>query len=449
MQSCYAPLRRILPLYLGLMCLFFILLPGNCPPASVALVQGVTALAAGVTLSLGASEGMRHHLVLGALAIYQLIASGVQRALNYAFFQNPLGYHPADAAWYDGNGRTYHLRAFFERSFVDYIQNMHIDLDDQGFNYIVCAVYQFFGGEVGVNLMLLVNIAAILLGAHLLYKLACHFIPQRGAELLCLVWGVMPYAVYTTTCGLKENFLVLFVLAAMYFLYRYRARPRPHTLALFFLCAAALLLFRTAIFFMLLATFVLIPALRWRFMSKNINLWLFTAVVVAGILLSTVVDFVGAVRGGVSSDQFELSNEGYSGGTLGIVTNLLAAIIGPFPSFISSEGKENYITIYSFSPMIKLFLSGFYLYGVYTLLRVKNTALYPILIFIGLHSTMLFIAGYSLHDRYQWAQYPFVLLISVYGIYAAMQRRKAWRRLLNIYPLVALLLLMIYNLRVR
>lgn len=126
----------------------------------------------------------------------------------------------------------------------------------------------------------------------------------------------------------------------------------------------------------------------------------------------------------------------HKGGTLSISNHQVTA-------------RNNYITLYSFGTMMKMMLSGFYIYGVIRIIKEKDLFFYPLLIFIFLHSIMLIMTFFTLHDRYQWVQIPFVLLISLYGYNKLNNERRILQQLIfGIYPLLMLLFIIIYNMRI-
>lgn len=145
--------------------------------------------------------------------------------------------------------------------------------------------------------------------------------------------------------------------------------------------------------------------IRFSLIAKNINLWLSFLFVLSYLIFGVIVDFIGGLRGNVSMETIQMginAKISENGGIIAKMTNFLAILIGPFPCFVADRMKVNYITLYSFGTMMKMMLSGFYIYGVIRIIKEKDLFFYPLLIFIFLHSIMLIMTFFTLHDRYQW-----------------------------------------------
>lgn len=188
-------------------------------------------------------------------------------------------------------------------------------------------------------------------------------------------------------------------------------------LVILMLFASSMLLFRTALFYMLIITLIVAFFLKNAFFRKYIWLWLGCGIIVALPLLALAINYIGGVRGGVSG---QFVNDMYQskmkmGGVFAPFLNTIVTFVGPIPSFISDVIKAKYITLFSFTSTIKLFLSFGYIYALYAIVRYRSLKLIPIMIFLFLHSLMIWMMFYSLHDRYQWPQYPIVLLLAFYG----------------------------------
>ena len=86
-----------------------------------------------------------------------------------------------------------------------------------------------------------------------------------------------------------------------------------------------------------------------------------------------------------------------------------------------------------------------YLYTLYYAIRNKVLELIPIIMIIIFNSLMLIVLFYTLHDRYQWPQYPLVLLLAIYGFERYKKSNGKW---FKYYCYLVILFIMIFNLRV-
>ena len=137
-----------------------------------------------------------------------------------------------------------------------------------------------------------------------------------------------------------------------------------------------------------------------------------------------------------------------TGGAIGAVTNVVAALIGPFVSIVSTSiGKANYITLDSFGTMIKMMLSLGFVYGLYKIFRDKVVSLFPIALFVVLHIVMLIFTFYTLHVRFQWPHMPFVFLIAIYGLKRMQDSKLQKFKIQQVYALAVVGVIVLYNLR--
>lgn len=210
-----------------------------------------------------------------------------------------------------------------------------------------------------------------------------------------------------------------------------------------------MLLFRMALFYMLIASLMIAIVMKIDLFAKNVWMCLFCFSTLAILLFAYVVNYLGGMRGGVSiqfvSNMYETKTSG--GGILGPILNILVTFIGPIPSFIGDTIKVKYMTLFSYTSMTKLMLSFGYLYSMLYILRNRILSFLPLLSFILLHSVMIWIMFYSLHDRYQWPQYPFILLLSLYGL-DKYEQVSINEKQLKYFSCFAIACILFFNLRV-
>lgn len=451
-MTAFLKFREWLFVYLGITLLFFFVAGTHFPHKGILLFQLVMALSIVGLWFFLSRVSCKFRVFASCLFLFQLFWISAFRLFNRSFYGNPLGYNPQDSSFYHELGRRFANLNIGISDLIPYLEKYTYGLDDCGFSAIVAFFYYFWGVDVGFALLALCNAFCVVIGAVLLYRLAKRFVSETLSRAVCLLWAVLPFSLYTASVGLKENYMVLMVILSIYYMYRYMESHRLVYLLLWVAFASSLLLFRTAIFFMLALAFLFSMLLSSRSFTRNVNFWLVILGILAFVFFAVIVDFIGGVRGDVDSTslgrQGEILEE--SQGTLVVMlTNLLSVLIGPFPSFISDPVKVNYITLYNFGTMAKMMLSFFYLYGILRIMKNRDVRFYPLLIFIVCHSLMLVVAFYSLHDRYQWPQIPFVFLISLYGFREyQLHKTRQLARFSSIYTCLMVCLIIYYNLRV-
>lgn len=438
-------------LYAGLMIFFGVVAGSYFPDNKILIFQCSMVVSICLCYYPLLSKRLRFSVFLPLLCLFQFLWIICFRYFNVAHFNNPLGYNPIDSLFYHDIGRRFVLQGYSIWSLPSFLSKNTQGVDDWGFSGIVSLFYKVFGINTGINALAISNVICITLSAYLLYLLAKNFTTEFYARSICFLWAILPFGLYTASVGLKENFMVFMVIAAVYYVYSFMKRPSLKAFVLFAFFASMLLLFRTAIFFMLLLTFMFAALSLLPGFAHKINLWMILLAVLAFIFFAAAVDYIADIRGNVNSESLGQKTETIAEQQsllVVILTNLSANFIGPFPSFISDPYKVNYITLYNFGAFIKIMLSFYYLYGIFFIIKHKIVYFYPMLIFIALHSLMLIITFYSLHDRFQWPQIPFVLFLSLFGFQAYWQHQgKKWPILPTAYSFVMILLIIFYNLR--
>jgi hypothetical protein len=149
---------------------------------------------------------------------------------------------------------------------------------------------------------------------------------------------------------------------------------------------------------------------------------------------------------GYSVEGLEYTQETKGSGFLQATTNIVGALVGPFPSFVSDEFKRNYITLYSFTPFTKMLYSLFFIYGMWYALKNKLTVFFPFIILWLMNSIMLVVTVFTLHDRFQWPHIPCTLILSCLG-YEKLSKSRKSKAIESLYIVIVIALIIIFNLR--
>ena len=380
--------------------------------------------------------------------LFYLLCSFALRLFNLEYFGKDLGYDTID-------GETYHRFASWlcSNSFGHFIVKMqsygNYKLDDFGQFGLVYWIYRIFTPEIGIQVMILVNAVAVALSSMFLYKTSRLFFARSASNFVAFLWGCEAFAIYTCAGGLKENIMLLFVNIAVYFLCKLHTRKfTAYNVIMFFAAAGMLLLYRLALFYILLLAFVTAILLKRSFVKNHIRFFIGVVGIVTVVVAPAVISMISVQRGYSSDFLMEDSSSRMqeAGGSLGIVTNIFAAIFGPFPSFVADSYKANYITLYSFTPFVKVLYSFYLLYAIIRIVKKQMVAYFPILVYFLLSSFMLVFTFYSLHDRYQWVHIPATMILAAKGF-------KEWHSNQHFLPynkyylVVAILFVVVYNMR--
>lgn len=376
---------------------------------------------------------------------FQLISTICMRLVNIEFFYDWLGYNPIDAEYYRSIAEHFQNKDL--TSLFSWFNN-NLQFDDFGYPFFLVLTTSIFGFDYGLQVMVFINTLFILWGSKYLYRLSCFFTNQHSAKLVAILWGMMPFAVYTSAAGLKENFFVFFIIGAFYFYFKYKFVHKFQYLILSIIFALVTAFFRIPIAYMVIASFIVSKLFSSHFFRKHQNKIIIILIIIGIISFRFFASYIMQQRDLDFDQMSEIQDNKLqkNGGTIAVITNIIAALIGPFPSYIATTEKINYITLYSFSPFLKMLLSYFALYAVFKTLKQKQTILMPIIVFWALNSIMLIFTFFTLHDRYQWMHIPFVLLLAIIGIqkYYTIRHKIKYDKL---YLFITIILIIFFNYR--
>ena len=378
------------------------------------------------------------------IVIFQLVCCFGLRFFNIEYFENPLGYDPQDAMGYHDKGSHINMSLL---AFIRYLDQF--SLDDYGFNIIVYLTYRLTGNpETGIQLLVLFNVVAISISSYYVYKLSNLFFEKGHAIFATFFWGTELFAVYTASVGLKENFLVMFIVIAIYYIIRVHKNLIAKDIILAVLFSLPVLLFRTAVFYMLLCVLFYILGLKLPLVKRHIYFFISLIAVIAIIYGYQAIDEIALSQGYNYDFLQEVSERKVKeSGSLTYLLNYFAAVVGPFPNLVAEEfAKQNYITLYSFSSFCKVFYSFFMIYGIFMAFRNKHFELMGVSLFWFLNNFMLVFTLFAQHDRYQWPHMPFTIILAIYGLICWREERHIlkWDKL---YLLFAILIILIFNYR--
>ncbi len=381
--------------------------------------------------------------LLICIFVFQLICCVGLRTFHYLYFDNPFGYNPVDASFYNELGKYSNLsyKQYITRLFM-----MELTIDDVGFPTIIFVVYRLFG-NIGKDVLVFLNVCVITWGCYYLYKTSLLFFDKAISSFICFFWGIEAFAVRTAAVGLKENFFAFIMITAMYYLCKICKHARTRDYVLFLLIACLSLFFRVALFYAFLFTFIIVLFVK----KKGVRnyLWFFAVLVLAFVLFNynTILESILETRG-YTLDNLEYVQEEKGEGTIQWLFNFVAAFIGPIPSFVSDEFKRNYVTLYSFTPFTKMLFSLFFIYGAWYALKNKLTQYFPLILMWVLNTVMIVSTFFSQHDRFQWPHIPYVLLLSGLG-YGALNKlhKKNIVLIEGTYLVVVILIIVAFNFR--
>lgn len=442
---------RIWSLYLLSVIFVSLSFTDTAPTIGHTMCQFVLAVMGFLPLYIAIRGRMGERGLFGSVFLYFILGGTLITWLFVDLYDDRLGFNPLDANLYrnlainfSDQGWSYLIQHLNDRGFA---------LDDYGFPLIQNTMFAFLGQEIAPIGMLLLNALCVSIGAVFLSRLiGMHTDDKRLGIIGGIIWGILPFGVYTAVAGLKENFFAFLVIVAFYGFYQWhRVGGGVKYLSLFIIGTLGVVFFRIPIIYMILAsvlTFFILRRFRIRRYMIPLSL---LAVLVAYMLFDQILSFSYAQKGYNDAGRMLVGTQARIAETGNIfvanVINYLSVIIGPFPNLHSnSEKKISYITLYSLTGFIKCFISFFFIYACYLVVKEKIVRLIPFLVFWGLHALMLVITFYSMDDRFQWPHISIYILITFWGIQQYFSRSPD-RRYLFYYSFGVTIMIIVFNLR--
>ena len=438
---------RINLFYLLLFVLFFVLKHAAFP-AWYDAIQQLAMLVVGwgvAVLLIKTKAGIGTWLFL---FIYHVAFAFLMRGVDVAVYGDPLGYSAADARFYMYCGEHYG-----NLPLSDLLSQLSLDgymLDDFGYPIIVWLSYHLFGSAYGLNAVIFLNGVVIASGSYYLYRLSLYFLPLSYAKLVAIIWGMMPFAIFTSAAGLKENFFAFFVVVTFYAFYSFLKHRNVLYLFVCLLALSCTFLFRLAIGYFAILSLLSYYFVNSRFVRRHIKLCVVLILLASCVFFPVVTRSVLQQRG----YEYEAQTEGVAertaetGGLIAVVTNVVSGFVGPIPNIVASDAqKRTYITRYSYTPFLKIVISYFFLCGLYRIVKRRETCITPFFVFVVLNVVMMIFTFFSMHDRYHWPAIPLFLVIAAWG-YVRTAESLHWRTALyKTYLLGVVLLILMFNFR--
>lgn len=431
-------------LYIFLTIFLYFLRPSFIPTPGILFVQSLLNL--GFLFCLFVGNRLKFKQLFCFVFLYQWCISILVRQILWINYGSPFGYGPVDAVFYQEQGLFLKNLSLGE-TFMYFLGN-DIDVDDWGFILIQRFIYLLGGTQNGgLFLSLFFNSLSVTLSAFFIYRLAGLLLDQPLPKFLFVIWGCIPVVVDTSVTGTKENYFLLCILGAMYYMYRYFQRRSPRLFLLFIFYCAAVYLFRYAVAFMMILSFLLGCICYNRVTRKFLPFFICVGIIASVTGFYMIISYIGEILGKTwitTVLDYQLTQSSQNP-FITMVVNILAAFIGPFPNFIGTEEKTHTF-IYSLVPFLKMCVSYFYLIGIYYIIRRKLWHYYPLVLFTLLNTLMIIFTYFSLHVRYNMPHIPFMMIIACLGFWE-YKKRNSGKYSFKFYLMIVVALMFVFNLR--
>ena len=309
--------------------------------------------------------------------------------------------------------------------YLDAVGRLGYNRDDLGFFSLTYLFARVYNSEVFIAYgMLVLNVVLLYFSSYYLYRLAKLLdIEEWIARLVAVIWCTFPFLTMTMASGLKEVVFCSLIVLAVYNMYRYKERKRMKSLIGVVFFVVSCLFFRTAIFYLLVFTFILVLWANERNGKKLLALGL-VACAAMSFILPYLLSMMGyAMESVTATADARMSSRGASSTVTGVLP-YIAAVLGPFPNM---NRTDSYGFMHGYAIFLKCCMSGFFVVGVFRVIKRVDVKWFPLLLFIIGNLLMLIVSGVTLDMRYHITYIPFFFLLacsncygkgsSLYGMY--------------------------------
>ena len=334
-------------------------------------------------------------------------------------------YVPSDAPFYDSAGREVSQGNFIE-NIQAVMARTNYGIDDMGMVIYVGLIYKITDSPLLVKL---INLFINLLSTYLIFNIGRPFMSKKFALLGALCFSISSFNIWFLIVGLKEPVMILIILSYFYSLLKFTTSRKSGYLWLMLFATLSLLFFRTALVIFLLISTVAGVVFRNGISFKKAVIILFL-IAFTGVVIyfykETFQIYFRQENASVYSGDTETSSN------INFTIVFSAGVFGPFPTVVPKTDKRFAdISVYAPSLIFKVFISLFFLFGIYFVFKEKHYHLIPIIAFCFVEIMALTLIDNTFKLRYVYPHFPFVYIIGFYGLYYVFEKRVNETRLLR------------------
>jgi hypothetical protein len=378
---------------------------------------------------------------------YNLFFITFYKILSYTFNKNFFVFSEADAGTYHVESLKMISMSFSEG--IDYFLSKYT-FEDLGAVLVISTLYRVIESNLFVNVLYLFLSIFTGLG---LFKIGQYLMPKRFAFFSSLTFSISSYFMWHNSSGLKESIMVFLVVQCFLNYYNFIKLKKPKNIIYLIMFLLSLMLFRPAVMFLIIGALLLGYVLSRKKNVAGIILTIILFIIVAYsepyITLTFNKFFGGSVDQMISGKETEGMIKGSVYFTYFV--NVLAGLIGPFPTLLPNE--KTMLSIFAPGLIYKILISIPFLFGVVYIFMKKKILYYPLAIFVLLEITSLVFILEALELRKSLPHFPFIYLIS-FGYISffargeiSKTRRRAIMTFFNFSFLLVFFLILYWNFR--
>ena len=449
------PTTRIVSLYLvpsfllqlGLLLFATFKLPLDASLVVPAAGIFVSLLYAAVLYSLGSPLAiqMPHYTMVLAVIGLGILVSGMHYGLYYALSGDFFAPDRPDTVSYH-NWAIALMENDFWHGIEEYLDRGLIG--ELGTILYVRMVYTIVAHPLAIGVA---NTVVGAITAIMLFKTMVYYMPRNLALFFAGAFAASPMLLTFNSSNFKEPMLLLLVVTSYYCVASFTHGGKLKFLILLIPLLAVLMTFRSVLSGMLVLS-LLVHVVRRGTMSRPTKVVVLSLLVLLLAQLSSLVLF--AIRRFSLGDVQRLMSvreagmEAGGNALLAFLSSLVSQAVGPIPRTLITT--TNKVAAFNAPGLLfRYFTSLLFLLGIFEIIRNKERKLYPLLLFIVMHSTALALILRGFDLRFALPHMPLVYLVSGYFVGKRQQFlvTRANLGLVTSFVAVALLVAVLYNIR--
>ncbi len=377
--------------------------------------------------------------------IYSLFFISTYNFMSYFYSGDFFVFNKADALFY--HEHTIQMLDMPIGKAIDHYLG-YMGTDDLGMILILYPLYNIVESNLILNFLYLFVGVLTALG---IFNISKQVMTRKYAFLTSLSYSLSSFVLYFHSIGLKESFMVMLVVLSFSFYYRFMKSKNMINLIIALIFISSLLLFRPVVSVLIITAIGLgsLVSKKGGIGIKIISILIVIFLIFNGNFILTAIDRYMA--GGFEMLIYAKGAEGMIIGSLPFTyaVNVLAQIIGPLPTLISSE--KIILTFYGPGLIYRVLLAFPFWLGIIYIYKTKSYKVYPLMIFVLMEMSALAFLLEGLELRKALPHMPIVFIIAFWFLdqydnkFIVFKRKKRFKYFFKISIFLLSMIILYWN----
>lgn len=333
----------------------------------------------------------------------------IYNLISYSYRGNFLVFSEIDPLFYHNEAIRFASNTFTNS--INYFLRFYL-YDDIGIVVVFGFLYKILESNLIVDLF---HIVVGLITARAIYRIARYSISKKYSFLCALIYSLSSFTLWFHSSAHKESFMVMIIVLIFDQYYKLQDKITFKNVVIITLLLLTLLLFRPILIFFCIVSFGLALFLKKKMNSATVFLILSIGITFL-FSFSFVFDYVSKQLYSGDADMFFAYRDalGMIKGSVEFTyaVNILASLLGPFPSFNPSQRDLPSLSFLSGGLTFRLLLSVAFLLGSFYIIKLKEKSVYAILFFAAMEMFSLTVIFESLELRKSLPHFPMIYILS-------------------------------------